>query len=322
MSKPIAIVLGEPNSIFSEILFKIELLKKKKFLPFFLIGNFNLIKKQSLYLKFNLKFNKINKKFKTEDLKKNTLSIIDVPYCQKTPFRKISKKSNKFIFQCFEIAIDLINKKKISGIINGPVSKETLLTSKFNGITEYLSSKTGSSNKEVMLIYNKKLAVSPITTHIPVHRISSLLNKKKLINNVKTIVKFYKKNLNKKVKIGITGLNPHCYSSYKNTEENLIIKPAIKFLKKKKFNVFGPLSADTTFIKKNLKRFDVIIGMYHDQVLTPIKTLFEQEAINITLGIPFIRISPDHGVGSDIVGKNQADPTSLIECLQFFKNLK
>ncbi len=112
MSKPIAIVLGEPNSIFSEILFKIELLKKKKFLPFFLIGNFNLIKKQSLYLKFNLKFNKINKKFKTEDLKKNTLSIIDVPYCQKIPFRKISKKSNKFIFQCFEIAIDLINKKK------------------------------------------------------------------------------------------------------------------------------------------------------------------------------------------------------------------
>ena len=108
MSKPIAIVLGEPNSIFSEILFKIELLKKKNFLPFFLIGNFNLIKKQSLYLKFN----KITKKFKTEDLKKNTLSIIDVPYCQKIPFKKISKKSNKFIFQCFEIAIDLINKKK------------------------------------------------------------------------------------------------------------------------------------------------------------------------------------------------------------------
>ena len=78
----------------------------------------------------------------------------------------------------------------------------------------------------------------------------------------------------------------------------------------------------SAFIKKNLKRFDVIIGMYHDQVLTPIKTLFEQEAINITLGIPFIRISPNHGVGSDIVGKNQADPTSLIECLQFFKNLK
>ena len=75
-------------------------------------------------------------------------------------------------------------------------------------------------------------------------------------------------------------------------------------------------------VKKNLKRFDVIIGMYHDQILAPIKTLFEQKAINITLGIPFIRISPDHGVGADIVGKNKADPTSLIECLQFFKNIK
>jgi 4-hydroxythreonine-4-phosphate dehydrogenase len=238
------------------------------------------------------------------------------------PFKKISKKSNKFIFECFEIAIDLINKKKIFGIINGPISKETLLTNKFSGITEYLSFKTGTLNKEVMLIYNKKLAVSPITTHIPVQKISSLLNIKKIINNVKTIVKFYNKILNKKIKIGITGLNPHCYSPYKNTEEELIIKPAIKLLKKKNFDVLGPLSPDTAFVKKNLKRFDVIIGMYHDQILAPIKTLFEQKAINITLGIPFIRISPDHGVGADIVGKNKADPTSLIECLQFFKNIK
>ena len=322
MTKPIAIVLGEPNSIFSEILFKIKLLKKKNFLPFFLIGNFDLIKKQSAYLKFNLKFNKISKKLKNKDFKKNALPIIDVPYSQNIPFKKISKKSNKFIFECFEIAFDLINKKKISGIITGPISKETLLANKFNGITEYLSFKTGALNKEVMLIYNKKLAVSPITTHIPVQKISSLLNKKKIINNVKTIVKFYNKNFNKKIKIGITGLNPHCYSPYKNTEEDLIIKPAIKLLKKKNFDVFGPLSPDTAFIKKNLKKFDVIIGMYHDQILTPIKTLFEQKAINITLGIPFIRISPDHGVGADIVGKNKADPTSLIECLQFFKNIK
>tara|TARA_B100002003_G_scaffold226615_1_gene233519 strand:+ start:780 stop:1748 length:969 start_codon:yes stop_codon:yes gene_type:complete len=322
MLKPIAIVLGEPNSIFSELMFKVNLLKKKKFSPFFLIGNFNLIKKQSIYLKYNLKFNKINKKFKTKDLKKNTLSILDVSYSQNVPFKKISKKSNKFIFECFEIAIDLANKKKISGIINGPIAKETLLKGKFDGMTEYFSNKTGSSNKEVMLIYNKKLAVSPITTHVPVNKVSPLINKKKIINNVITIVNFYKKNFNKQIKIAITGLNPHCYSAYKNDEESLIIKPAIKFLKKRKFNIFGPLSADTTFIKKNLNRFDVIIGMYHDQVLAPFKTLFEQKAINITLGIPFIRISPDHGVGSDIVGKKQADPTSLIECINFFKNLK
>ena len=138
-----------------------------------------------------------------------------------------------------------------------------------------------------MLIYNKKLAVSPITTHVPVNKVSSLISKKKIINNVITIVNFYKKNFNKQIKIAITGLNPHCYSAYKNDEESLIIKPAIKFLKKRKFNIFGPLSADTTFIKKNLNRFDVIIGMYHDQVLAPFKTLFEQKAINITLGIPF-----------------------------------
>ena len=259
MSKPIAIVSGEPNSIFSELMFKVNFLKKKKFSPFFLIGNFNLIKKQSIYLKYNLKFNKINKKFKTKNLKKNTLSILDVPYSQNVPFKKISKKSNKFIFECFKIAIDLANKKKISGIINGPIAKETLLKGKFYGMTEYFSNKTGSSNKEVMLIYNKKLAVSPITTHVPVNKVSSLISKKKIINHVITIVNFYKKNFNKQIKIAITGLNPHCYSAYKNDEESLIIKPAIKFLKKRKFNIFGPLSAYTTFIKKNLNRFDVIL---------------------------------------------------------------
>ena len=145
-----------------------------------------------------------------------------------------------------------------------------------------------------------------------------MISKKKIINNVITIVNFYKKNFNKQIKIAITGLNPHCYSAYKNDEESLIIKPAIKFLKKRKFNIFGPLSADTTFIKKNLNRFDVIIGMYHDQVLAPFKTLFEQKAINITLGLPFLRVSPDHGPNNEMIGKNKSDPQSIISAINFF----
>ena len=171
-----------------------------------------------------------------------------------------------------------------------------------------------------MLIYNKELAVSPITMHDDLRNISKKITKKKIIIKVNIINKWYKKNYNLKPKIGILGLNPHNAELRKNSEEKKIIIPAIGDLKKMTINISGPYVADTFFIK-DFKKFDVIIGMYHDQVLTPFKTLYKFNAINITLGLPYIRISPDHGVAKDIIGKNKADTTSLINCLKFINSL-
>ena len=171
-----------------------------------------------------------------------------------------------------------------------------------------------------MLIYNKKLSVSPLTTHLASKRCSQKISKKKYIIHVKLINDFYKTNFNKKPKIAITGLNPHCESNFNNSEEDKIIIPAIKYLKQRKFNVDGPFPADTIFIKDYIKKYDVIIGMYHDQVLTPMKTLFNFDAINITLGLPFIRVSPDHGPNTSMLGKNKSNPQSLIEALKFLDN--
>ena len=120
-----------------------------------------------------------------------------------------------------------------------------------------------------------------------------------------------------KVKIGITGLNPHCESIDSFSEDKRIILPVIKRLKKLKYNVEGPLSADTIFLKNNRKNFDLIIGMYHDQVLTPIKTLFEYDAINITIGLPFLRVSPDHGPNESMLGKNKSNYLSLLNSIKF-----
>ena len=169
-----------------------------------------------------------------------------------------------------------------------------------------------------MLIYNKKLSVSPITTHIPLKDVYKKITKKKIINHIKLIKSFYIKKLHKNPKIAITGLNPHCESNYISSEEEKIIKPAIKYLIKKKYKVNGPFPADTIFLKEQSKKFDVIVGMYHDQVLAPAKTLFEFNSINITLGLPFIRISPDHGPNSNMLGMNKSNPTSLIKALEFF----
>ena len=173
-----------------------------------------------------------------------------------------------------------------------------------------------------MLIYNNKTGVSPITTHLPLKHVCKNISKKKIINNVKKIHQFYKKYLNKKISIAVLGLNPHCETTDSFSEEDKIIIPAIKTLKEKKINVKGPYSADTFFQNKNLINFDVVVGMYHDQVLTPIKTLYKFDAINITLGLPYIRISPDHGTNNQMIGKNQSDPQSLYAAIKFFNEIK
>ena len=319
--KIIGIILGEPNSIFSELIFKIwKKRKKNKLLPFILIGNYSIIKKQMEYLGYNFKLSKIDEKF--NKLTANTISILDIDFNQKKPFEKVSKKSNKLISNSFKIGIKLINNKKISGIINGPICKETFLLNKYNGMTEYISSMVKSTGNEVMMIYNEKLSVVPLTTHIPIKRISSKLNKKFIVQKINTIDLFYKKIFKKKPSIGITGLNPHCYTSEKQNEEIKIIKPAIKNLLNKKIKISGPYPGDTIFLKKNRTKYNVIVGMYHDQVLAPLKSLYDFKAINITLGLPFIRVTPDHGIGTDIVKKNIADPSSLYECINFFKKIK
>ena len=142
------------------------------------------------------------------------------------------------------------------------------------------------------------------------------MKKVKIINN------FYKNNFNKKPNFAILGLNPHNFSSSKKSKEKKIIGRAIKNLTKSKIKVTGPVASDSCFMIFKKYKFDVIVGMYHDQVLTPFKALYNFNAINITLGLPYIRISPDHGVAENITGKRIANPNSLIESIKFFNYIK
>ena len=314
--KPIIIISGEPYSIFLEIFFKS--LKNKFKNPIILIVCKNLLTQQMKRLNYTFPINLLDKNnLSFANLNNKKINIIDVEFEFKKPFDIISEKSNPYLNECFKIALKIIKEKKCSGLINGPISKKHFLKEKFLGITEFLASKINKKNKIAMLIYNKKLSVSPITTHLPLKDVHKNLSKEKIIEHVKLINLFYKKNFLFKPKIGITGLNPHCESNYRSSEEDSIIIPAIKYLKKSKFNIKGPFPADTIFMSEQSKKFDVIVGMYHDQVLTPAKTIFGFEAINITLGLPFIRISPDHGPNQSMLGKNLSNPKSLIAALKF-----
>ena len=233
---------------------------------------------------------------------------------------KIQKNLNstkKFMTECFDIAFKLLKKFSYK-FINGPINKSKFLDKKFNGMTEYISKKFKISNS-AMLIYNKSLSVCPLTTHIPIKFVTKNITRKFIIQKTILINNFFVKKIGIKPKIAVTGLNPHCESTHNFSEDNKIIKPAVKLLKKKGFKIDGPHPADTIFLKQNRKKYNIIIGMYHDQVLTPLKSLKEYDAINITLGLPFYRVSPDHGPNEKMVYKNLSNPLSLIKAIQFFR---
>ena len=314
--KPIIIVAGEPNSIFSEIFFKSIKIKKFKS-PIILIASYNLIKLQMKKLNISKKIRLIRLlDLKDTNLNNKKINLINVTFEQKKAFNKISDKSNDYIKKSFDIALKILSKKITNKFINGPISKKFFLKKKYLGITEYLASKTKTKNF-AMLIYNKKLSVCPLTTHLPIKKVHQKINKNIIKEKIELIDIFFKKHLKKKAKIAVTGLNPHCESIDIFNEDEKIIKPAIKNLNKSNFKVSGPFAADTIFLKNNRKKYDVIIGMYHDQVLTPFKTLFEYDAINITLGLPFFRISPDHGPNEKMMGKNKSNSLSLVSALTF-----
>ena len=165
-----------------------------------------------------------------------------------------------------------------------------------------------------MLLYNRNFSVCPLTTHVEIKNIEKLITKNRIVKTVLNIKNFFIKK-NKKINIEILGLNPHAGKDFKNdTIEKKIIIPAIKTLNKSKKFVSGPKSADTAFEKPNGR---VYLGMYHDQVLIPFKTINKFDGINITIGKKLIRMSPDHGTGENIKKKNKINNKSFLNCINF-----
>lgn len=299
-SKPILIVPGEPKSTFFEILFKsLKLIKIKS--PLIIICNKKLLYKEIKRFNFQKKIEKFDQKI----IKNKKIYLINIS----------NNNPQTYIQKCFDYAFSLLKIGLTNKFINGPINKTKTLKKKYLGITEYISH-SFDQKKFAMLIYNQRLSVCPITTHLPVSQISKKINRKLIREKIIIVNDFYKKFLGIKPKIAVTGLNPHCESVLNFNEDEKIILPTIKSLKKK-INVQGPFPADTIFLSNNRKKFDVIVGMYHDQVLGPIKTLFEYNAINITLGLPFLRITPDHGPNEKMIGKNKSNPISLIKAIKF-----
>lgn len=289
--KNILIILIDEQSISEKIIIKSlkELYKIKKKIT--IIGDknifFNLYKKISLLKKKKIFFHHCKKKY----------------------------HNSKYTNLITEIAIRYLKSKKACAVINMPINKKKYLTSKFQGYTEFFSFKTKTYGKEVMLLYNDFLSVSPLTTHLSLKNIHKHITEKKIENNIKFINQFYKKIVKKKINILVTGYNPHCGVDFKNNKEDKMIKKIIYKNKKKYKNLNGPYSADTVF--NDIKKNNVVIGMYHDQVLGPFKALFKYKAANITIGAKYFRLSPDHGTGQYLNSNKKINTESFLYCVKF-----
>ncbi len=318
--KKILIISGDPNSINSEIIFKTwKKISKITRKSIYLISNFDLLDCQANKIGFPIRLHKV--KDIDEKLNNESLKVINIDLKFKNPFKIDEKEASKFVISSLNLAHKFSMRKDVIGLINCAIDKKLLKKEKI-GVTEYLSSKCNiKDNSEVMMISNRKLAVCPLTTHIDINQVTKKIKSINIKKKVKTIDYNFKKFFKKKPKIGVLGLNPHNAELRKNSIERRIIKPTILSLIKQGFNCKGPLVADSIFINK-YKKFDVILGMYHDQVLAPFKAIFKFDAINITLGLKYLRVSPDHGTAKNLIGKNKANPESLIKCIEFIKSKK
>lgn len=288
----VAILLTDNISINENVILKsINSLNKKKIKSIYFIGDDYL-------------FSKIYKK---------------VANLKKYNFLKVRLNSSKlsYLNKITEAGIKLFKEKKVKFLINMPLNKKKFLNSKYQGYTEFFSKKFDNKLNTNMLMYGDHFSVCPMTTHLELKKVDKEITKKRVEKTIENIIYFYKNKIgNKKFQIVVLGLNPHASNDFfvKNKDES-ILKPIVKYYKKKGANIIGPVSADTAF--KDYKN-KIFIGMYHDQVLIPFKLINNFNGINITIGKEFIRMSPDHGTATDLLkSKKKINNTSFLKCINF-----
>ncbi|MFL2826248.1 MAG: 4-hydroxythreonine-4-phosphate dehydrogenase PdxA [Coraliomargaritaceae bacterium] len=258
-----------------------------------------------------------------ENLEPNQIeapTLIDFSNIDREDFQpsEISAKTGQASFEYIVKAIELANKGQIQGIVTAPINKYALSLAGINfpGHTEILEKFTESEDV-CMLLTSEKISCALVTTHIGLHEVAGALTEEKILKVIELTDKAMGEILGQRPKIGVLGLNPHCGESglFGLNEESRIIEPAIKKAEQTGMNVEGPLAPDTAFVSSHLDTYDAFVCMYHDQGLIPLKMLAFDSAVNVTLGLPIIRTSVDHGTALDIAWKGIAKSSSLIQSI-------
>ncbi len=317
MIKPIvAVTLGDVSGVGPEVVIKALNDKVVKRLCFPLVIG---ARDYLLYENIPTKINTI-KVIKKENFSEYAINLWEIrnPPKIRLPKGKVNPISGKIsILQILE-AVKLIKQKSVHSLVTAPVSKEAINKAgyKFSGHTDFLANLT--KTKQIrMLLQNPIYRVVLETVHTPINKISQLLNVSHLYQTIKLANKYLKKIGIPFGRIGVCCLNPHCgEGGLLGNDEKKVIFPAIKKANLKGINTLGPYPPDKLFYEAKNRRFDLIVSMYHDQGLLPLKLTGYFSSVNITLGLPFVRTSPVHGTAFDIAGKNKADCKSMVEAIK------
>ena len=326
----IAVSSGDPAGIGPDIC--IKAFGNKKILSYkpIVFGNIDLFVERAKQI--NQEINIREYKGEEEDsISNDFLWMVDKPIGVDISSSKPNPKSAEYIINIFEESVNKTISKEFDAIVTCPINKEIINEGgiPFTGHTEELA-KLGKTNKVVMMLANQKIKVALASTHIPLNEVSDFIYKghiEEVVEIIHTSLRDYW-NANDPL-IKVLGINPHAGDGgYIGKEEKEVISPALQNLKEKGINTIGPISADTAFIEKDgTKKADAFLAMFHDQGLPVIKTMGFGETVNITLGLPFIRTSVDHGTAYDKAGLGSADESSLIAAMEMAfsmskKNLK
>lgn len=321
------ISIGDFNGIGPEIIMKS--LKDKNITDFFtpiIFGSGKLFTYQKNIFKLNLNFNYILNANESQDGKLNMVNLwkdnVNVE------LGKPTETSTQMAIESLEAATEALKKGEIDVLVTAPINKDEMMKQgfKYAGHTGFLEDKF--NKKGLMFLVTEQLKVAVSTHHIPISEVPVHITKEKIINQIKQLNQTLIEDFCiSKPKIAVLGLNPHSGDGgVIGNEEIEIIEPAIQELWDKGILAFGPYPADSFFQPEKYSKFDAVLAMYHDQGLTPFKTIAYEEGVNYTAGLPFVRTSPDHGVAYDIAGKNEANEKSFSEAIftaiKIFKNRK
>lgn len=314
--KPLAVTMGEPAGIGGELTLKAWQVRDTHQLPVF----FAIDDPERLRALGDVPIQEIGSPAQASEVFGNALPVLPIALAEPTIVGSLNPKNGAAVLESIERAVALSMAGEAAGVITNPIHKAALYDIGFNypGHTEYVAALCGKDETPIMMLAAQELRVVPLTVHVPLNQVPAMVTKDLICKNLRIVNESLKQDYKiASPRIAVCGLNPHAGENGKiGLEDQEVIEPALLLLKSEGIDVFGPYPADTMFHEEARRKYDVAIGMYHDQALIPLKTLDFHGGVNITLGLSVVRTSPDHGTALDIAGKGIARADSLINAIQ------
>ena len=323
MAKPLALTTGEPAGIGPDITIQAWLRRNELKLPaFYLLGDRDFVSHRAKALGLELKLAEVSAE-EASDAFAKALPVVATGHVTTAQPGRPDETSAGAAMASIRQAVGDVVAGRASAIVTNPIAKSVLYRAGFRhpGHTEYLAelaATNGHTPQPVMMLWSPALVVVPVTIHLSLRDAIAQLSSDLIVTTARIVAAALKVRFGLvNPRLAISGLNPHAGEDGSlGVEDKNIVTPAIEILRSEGIEVRGPLPADTMFHEAARKTYDCAICMYHDQALIPVKTLAFEEAVNATLGLPFVRTSPDHGTAFDIAGTGKADPSSLIAALR------